>query len=83
MKKDIHPTYHSKATVKCVCGAKHVIGSTIEHMDVEICGNCHPFYTGKQTLIDTAGRIERFKARKEKAAVKPSVKKPRVRKNKA
>ena len=84
MKNGIHPVYHSTATVKCVCGAKHVIGSTVEHMEVEICSNCHPFYTGKQTLVDTAGRIERFKARREKAHTAPkAVKKPRRKKNAA
>lgn len=82
MKKDVHPAYHPNATVKCVCGAKHSIGSTVPNMDVEICGNCHPFYTGKQTLVDTAGRIERFKARKEKAISKPKAKKVRASKNK-
>ncbi|MDO8557469.1 MAG: 50S ribosomal protein L31 [Candidatus Jorgensenbacteria bacterium] len=82
MKKDIHPAYHKNATVKCACGAKHSLGSTSEHMEVEICSECHPFYTGKQTLVDTAGRIERFKARKEKAVTQPKVKKARVSKNK-
>lgn len=68
MKTDIHPTYYPKATVKCSCGAVHTIGSTREKMTVEICSECHPFYTGKEKLVDTAGRVERFKARKAKAS---------------
>ncbi len=71
MKKDIHPEYYPNATVTCVCGATHTVGSTEKHLEVEICSNCHPFYTGKQQLVDTAGRVERFKARKEKAKVIP------------
>ena len=67
MKKDIHPTYFQKAVVTCSCGAKHTIGSTREKMTVEICSECHPFYTGKEKLIDTAGRVEKFKTRRKKA----------------
>ncbi|MEK7062166.1 MAG: 50S ribosomal protein L31 [Patescibacteria group bacterium] len=66
MKKDIHPQYHQKAKVECVCGAHFTVGSTKPEIKVEICGNCHPFYTGKEKLIDTMGRIERFKARSAK-----------------
>ena len=68
MKKDIHPAYYSKATATCGCGAKYTVGSTKEKIEVEICSNCHPFFTGKEKLIDTAGRVEKFKARREKAA---------------
>ncbi|MFZ5570996.1 MAG: 50S ribosomal protein L31 [Thermodesulfobacteriota bacterium] len=60
MKKDIHPEYH-QATVKCACGNEIVVGSTKPEIKVEICSQCHPFFTGKQKLIDTAGRIERFR----------------------
>ena len=67
MKKDIHPTYHNKAKVKCACGNTFTVGSTKENIEVEICSNCHPFYTGKKQLVDTAGRAERFKARQKKA----------------
>jgi len=70
MKKDIHPTYHNKAKVKCACGNTFTVGSTKENIEVEICSNCHPFYTGKKQLVDTAGRAERFKARQEKAKKK-------------
>ena len=82
MKEKIHPKYFPKATVTCGCGNTFTVGSTKEHIRVEICSKCHPFYTGAQTLIDTAGRVERFKARRTKATdVKPVVKKARVAKN--
>lgn len=73
MKKEIHPAYFPKATVECACGKKFTIGSTKEHIQVEICSNCHPFYTGTEKTLDAAGRVERFKARKAQA--KPIVKK--------
>ncbi|MEK7089227.1 MAG: 50S ribosomal protein L31 [Patescibacteria group bacterium] len=79
MKKEIHPEYYPKTKVKCACGNEFTVGSTAKEIGVEICSKCHPFYTGKQMLVDTAGRIERFKARKEKVATKV-VKKPRVKK---
>lgn len=59
MKKGIHPIY-KKATIKCACGMEYETYSTEGDYAVEICSNCHPFYTGKQKLIDTAGRVERF-----------------------
>jgi large subunit ribosomal protein L31 len=61
MKKGIHPTYFPQAKVTCACGNVFTVGSTVEALNVEICSNCHPFYTGKDKLIDTAGRIDRFK----------------------
>jgi len=61
MKKDIHPTYHTDAKVICACGHKFSVGSTVKEIHVEICSHCHPFYTGKEKLIDTAGRVDRFK----------------------
>ena len=66
MKKDIHPAYYTKATTECACGARFAIGSTKEKMEVEICSSCHPFYTGKEKLIDAAGRVEKFKSRLSK-----------------
>ena len=63
MKKDIHPTYYENATWTCACGATYVMGSTKETLAVEICSNCHPFYTGNEKLTDTAGRVEKFRAR--------------------
>ena len=59
MKKDIHPKYE-KATISCACGNSFETGSTKKYMKVEICSACHPFFTGKQKIIDTAGRVERF-----------------------
>ncbi len=60
MKADIHPKY-SDTTIKCACGNVIEIGSTKSDIRIEICSKCHPFFTGKQKLIDTAGRIERFR----------------------
>ncbi|KJS29286.1 MAG: 50S ribosomal protein L31 [Desulfatitalea sp. BRH_c12] len=60
MKTDIHPQY-AKAAIKCACGNTIEVGSTKQDISVEICSNCHPFFTGKQKLVDTAGRIERFR----------------------
>ncbi|OGM91244.1 50S ribosomal protein L31 [Candidatus Wolfebacteria bacterium RIFCSPHIGHO2_01_FULL_48_22] len=68
MKKDTHPAYYPDAKVSCACGNTFTIGSTKKEIRVEICYNCHPFYTGKDKLIDTAGRVDKFKARREKAA---------------
>ena len=59
MKKDIHPKYE-KAIISCACGSSFETGSTKKNMKVEICSACHPFFTGKQKIIDTAGRVERF-----------------------
>ena len=61
MKPEIHPNYYADATVVCVCGNTFKTGSTLKEIRVDICSNCHPFYTGKQKLLDTEGRIERFK----------------------
>ena len=63
MKTGIHPTYHAKAKVSCACGNSFETGSTDEEISIELCSNCHPFYTGKQKLVDTARRVEKFKAK--------------------
>lgn len=68
MKKDIHPTYFPNAKVTCACGASFAVGSTKEKIEVEICSACHPLYTGTEKIIDTAGRVERFKVRAGKKA---------------
>jgi large subunit ribosomal protein L31 len=68
MKKDIHPTYYPDAKVACACGNKFEVGSTQKEIHTEICAKCHPFYTGKQNLIDTAGRVDRFKAMVKKTS---------------
>jgi large subunit ribosomal protein L31 len=65
MKADIHPAYH-QTKITCACGNVLEVGSTREDIRVEICSKCHPFFTGKQKLIDTAGRIERFLKKYEK-----------------
>ena len=70
MKKAIHPTYHSDAKATCVCGASFEVGSTQKEMHLEICSQCHPFYTGNSKMMDTAGRVEKFKARKAAATPK-------------
>jgi large subunit ribosomal protein L31 len=65
MKSDIHPKYQ-QTTITCACGNVVEVGSTKTDIRVEICSQCHPFFTGKQKLIDTAGRIERFRKKYEK-----------------
>ena len=67
MKDSIHPQYHSKAKIVCACGNIFETGSTVPEMHVEICSNCHPFYTGKQNLIDTAGTIDKFRKKASKS----------------
>jgi large subunit ribosomal protein L31 len=66
MKKDTHPTYYSDAKIICVCGNTMTIGSTQKELRVELCSKCHPFYTGKQKLVDTARRVEKFAERTAK-----------------
>lgn len=63
MKKDIHPKYYPNATIRCSCGNVIKTGATKPEMKVEICSACHPFYTGKEKTVDTAGRVEKFKQR--------------------
>ena len=62
MKEGIHPNYN-QATVTCNCGNTFTVGSTKKEIHVEICSKCHPFYTGKQKLVDTGGRVDRFNKR--------------------
>lgn len=62
MKKDIHPEY-KEATFTCACGAAYHARSTTESRKIDICSNCHPFFTGKQKLVDSAGKVEKFKRR--------------------
>ncbi|HBL35404.1 MAG TPA: 50S ribosomal protein L31 [Firmicutes bacterium] len=66
MKKDIHPQY-AKATITCACGETFETGSTKKEIRVEICSNCHPFFTGKQRIVDSGGQVEKFQKRMEKA----------------
>ncbi len=68
MKPDIHPTYY-QAQVSCAsCQTTFVVGSTSAELRVDVCSNCHPFYTGKQTILDRAGQVERFQKRLERSA---------------
>jgi len=81
MKQNIHPKYYSKSEARCACGNKFTIASTREKIDIQLCYKCHPYYTGKEKLIDTAGKVEKFKARREKAKAIPK-KSKKVRKKK-
>jgi large subunit ribosomal protein L31 len=74
-KKEIHPKYYPAAKVQCACGNSFTVGSTKEYIDIEICSKCHPFYTGKDKLIDKMGRVEKFKKRLAKAKGKEKSKK--------
>ena len=74
MKPEIHPTYQ-QVNVHCACGETWNTGSTRKELRVEICSKCHPFFMGKQKLVDSAGRIDRFKQRFAKKVDKPAVKK--------
>jgi large subunit ribosomal protein L31 len=67
MKEKIHPQYFSDAKVTCSCGNTFTTGSTKKTLRVELCSKCHPFFTGEQRIVDTAGRVERFKRRYSKA----------------
>jgi large subunit ribosomal protein L31 len=79
MKKETHPTYYPAAKVSCACGNNFTVGSTKEKIEVEVCANCHPFFTGNEKVMDTAGRVEKFKARANKAV---PVKKKKIAKKK-
>jgi large subunit ribosomal protein L31 len=87
MKKDIHPKYYPKAKMTCACGNSFTTGSTLPELKVEICSACHPFYTGKQKLLDSARRVEKFNAKVEaktkSKAVHKSKKAKRTAKTKA
>jgi large subunit ribosomal protein L31 len=70
MKKEIHPEFHTDAKTTCACGATYDIASAKKEQEIEICAACHPFYTGQEKVVDTAGRVEKFKARMEAAKSK-------------
>lgn len=88
MQKELHPQYFPNATITCSCGNVIQVGSTIEHGKTELCAACHPFYTGTQKLVDTAGRVDKFRARmakgeeekKKKAAQKEAQKTAKAQK---
>lgn len=80
MKQSIHPIYNKECKITCACGASFAAGSTRDEIRVEVCSACHPFYTGKQKLIDSAGRVDKFKARMEASAkMKEAKQKPEVK----
>lgn len=82
MKKSIHPAYYPKAKITCACGNVIETGSTVKEMKIEICSSCHPFYTGKKKMINTGGRVDRFKKMVDKAKEKKTAKKVRNKKEK-
>lgn len=67
MKKDIHPTWYPEVKVVCACGNTWTTGSTVEEIRVDVCSQCHPFFTGQQRIVDTAGQVERFTRKVETA----------------
>jgi len=77
MKKGIHPEYNTKAKATCSCGQSFIIGYLKDSISIEVCSNCHPFYSGKQKVLDTAGMVDKFK-RREKMATKKTPKKKKV-----
>lgn len=70
MKAKIHPVWYPEAKVTCACGNVFIVGATFPELAVEVCSNCHPFYTGQMKFVDTAGRVEKFKSRKAGANAK-------------
>ncbi|MBI4120674.1 MAG: 50S ribosomal protein L31 [Parcubacteria group bacterium] len=82
MKKEIHPQYYPSAKATCVCGNSFVVGSAKEKIEVEICSECHPFYTGQEKVLDTAGRVEKFRAKRRSAEDKKKTVKPKAKKTK-
>lgn len=70
MKQNIHPNWFPEAKVSCACGATFTTGSTLPEIRVEICSNCHPFFTGQQKFVDTLGAVERFQKKSEEAKAK-------------
>lgn len=67
MKTDIHPKYFDSVEIRCSCGNVIISGSTKEKLKTELCSKCHPFYTGQQKLVDTAGRVDKFQAMRKKS----------------
>lgn len=68
MKDKIHPKYYPEARIICACGNTFTVGATIPEFKVDICSQCHPFYTGEQRIVDTAGQVDRFMKRLERTA---------------
>lgn len=70
MKANIHPKWYPDAKVACACGNTFTVGATVGEIQVEVCSNCHPFYTGQMKFVDTAGRVDAFKSRQARAKKK-------------
>jgi large subunit ribosomal protein L31 len=68
MKDKIHPKYFPQSRVICACGNTFTVGATVQELKVDICSACHPFYTGEQRIVDTAGQVDRFMKRLERTA---------------
>jgi large subunit ribosomal protein L31 len=66
MRPEIHPTYYPQARVICSCGSTWITGSTVPEIRTDVCNTCHPFYTGEQRIVDTAGQVDRFMKRLER-----------------
>jgi len=79
MKKEIHPKYYPNAQVRCACGNNFTIGSTKEFIEIEICSKCHPFYAKKEKIVDTMGRVQKFRKR---LARKTEIEEKRAKKRK-
>lgn len=80
MKKDIHPTYYPDAVVVCACGNTFTVGSTVKMIRTDVCSACHPFFTGEQRIVDTAGQVDRFMKRLQAAEAHASRRKKKKRK---
>ncbi len=76
MKENIHPKYYPEATVSCACGNSWITGATQEEIRTDVCSACHPFFTGEQRIVDTAGQVERFMRRLERRWRSPTKRKP-------
>ncbi len=74
MKQNIHPQYYPEAKVKCACGNTWTTGSTAAEIHTSICSKCHPFYTGTEKIVDTRGRVEKYKKRLERSVQKQAPK---------
>ena len=75
MKKNIHPEYNEQVKVTCACGNAFTVGSTLKEIRVELCNECHPFYTGKQKLVDAARRVEKFQEKLTRVGAAAAVRK--------
>lgn len=78
MKKGIHPTYYKDTKVICACGNTFTTGSTVKEIRIELCSKCHPFYTGKQRIVDTENLVQKFET-KQKAAQKDATKGKKIK----